>query len=162
MAIHFAGQTFSKIYMAGVEIAKAIIAGTEHFSKVAGPTHTTNMSVGNNGFNGILGRGSMVDATYDTPGGKSVTIIHCRRVSAELNFALRAASGVLVAADFPTRIVATKQTGGVVERTLVPQSGSLRRLGSTGSDYRQDYDPESGAVADVLVNGQTVQIQLYY
>ena len=102
-------------------------------------------------------------ATYDTPGGKSVTIQHLRPVGAELNFAISPAA--VEAADFPSRIVATKQTGGVVEREFGIQAGSLRDISSAGNPagtIRQDYDPASGAVGDVFVSGQTIIVKLYY
>lgn len=127
-----------------------------------GPTHTLQLNIGNGGYNQPLGRGSVTSgsATYSTPGGKSVTIIHCRNVRGELNYALQG-SPQPVAVDFPTRIVATKLTGGEVEITLGPQAGSLRPI-SDGAYMRQDYDPVRGAVGDVFVNGQTVRLDLYY
>ena len=130
----------------------------------AAPTHTFTFNVGNGGYNGPLSRGSIAAGStfsYDTPGGVSVTVIHCRNVRGELNFALSGATtgAGRTATEFPIRIVATKQTGGEVTITLTPQAGSLRDI---SGGVRQDYEPESGAVGDVWVNGQTVQVQLYY
>lgn len=125
------------------------------------PLHSFTMNVGNGGYNGPLGRGSVDPASYDEPGGRTVTIIHCRNVRGELNFALSGATSGTgrTASEFPTRIVATKTTGGRVTITLTPQAGSLRDI---SGGVRQDYDPVSGNVADVWVNGQTVTVQLYY
>ena len=129
----------------------------------ARPTHTFSIVAsagGSVGYNGIGGGGSIASgssAAYTTPGGKNVTVIHCRSVRSELNFALRGAA--MDAADFPTRIVATKTTGGEVERTFTPQAGSLRPV---TSGFRQDYDPTSGAVGDVFVANQTIRVELFY
>ena len=125
-----------------------------------GPTHTATIVAVSGGYNGVNGNGSIDTATYSTPAGKSVTIIHCRNVRGELNFALQA-SPQPVEVDFPTRIVATKLTGGEVEITLGPQAGSLRPI-SDGAYMRMDYDPVRGAVGDVFVNGQTIRVDLYY
>ena len=129
----------------------------------SGPYHSFVINVGNNGYNSVLGRGSVISgsASYDEPGGRTVTVIHCRNVRGEVNFALSGATSGAgrTAAEFPSRIVATKTTGGEVSITLTPQSGSLRDI---SGGVRQDYDPESGSVGDVWVNGQTVTIDLYY
>ena len=130
----------------------------------AGPTHTFTMNVGNGGYNGPLGRGGIVSGSsfsYDTPGGLSVTIIHCRNVRGELNFALSGATSGAgrSAAEFPTRIVGTR---GIATVSLVPQVNSLRDI---SGGVRQDYDPasgESGTVAGVWANGQDIVVQLYY
>ena len=129
----------------------------------SGPYHSFVINVGNNGYNGPLSRGSVTSGTasYDEPGGRTVTVIHCRNVRGELNFALSGATAGAgrSAAEFPSRIVATKTTGGEVSISLTPQAGSLRDI---SGGVRQDYDPESGSVGDVFVNGQTVTIDLYY
>ena len=130
----------------------------------AGPLHTFTMNVGNGGYNGVLGRGNIVSGSsfsYDTPGGVSVTIIHCRAVGAELNFALSGATSGTgrTATEFPTRIVGTR---GIATVSLVPQTNSLRDISGA---VRQDYDPapgESSAVGDVWVNGQDIVVQLFY
>ena len=85
-----------------------------------------------------------------------MTVIHARSVRDELNFSL--GSTATSVADFPTRIVATKTTGGVVSRTFTPQSGSYQPV--TGGS-RQDYDAESGSAADVFVNNATIRLELY-
>ena len=167
MGIYFGGQQYDRAHVGGMEVSKAFAGGAETFSKpapAAAPTHTYSIVAGGSGasigYNGVAGIGSIAagsTAAYDTPGGKSVTVIHTRNVRSELNFALSGAANE--AGDFPTRIVATKTTGGEVSRTLTPQAGSRRPV--TGG-IRQDYDPQNGAITDVFVSGQTIQIQLFY
>ena len=128
------------------------------------PTHTLEFTLGNGGYNGPLGRGGIVTGStfsYDTPDGLSVTIIHFRAVRSEVNFALSGATSGAgrSAAEFPTRLVVTKTTGGTVTRTFTPQAGSLRDI---SGGVRQDYDPVSGATGDVFVNGQTVRAEIWY
>ena len=132
----------------------------------SGPYHSFIINVGNGGYNAVLGRGSVSSgsASYDEPGGRTVTVVHCRNVRGELNFALSGATSGTgrKASEFPSRIVATKTTGGEASITLTPQGESLRDISGA---VRQDYDPatgESNAVGDVFVNGQTVTIDLYY
>ena len=126
------------------------------------PTHTFSILAGGSGsvgYNAPGGFGSIATgstATYDTPGGKSVTVVHARNVSNEVNFALQGAAQV--AADFPTRIVATRGTNSV---TLTVQAGSLRPI-SNGRFIRQDYDPMTGTISSVFVTGQTIRFDLYY
>ena len=125
-----------------------------------GPTYTFSIVAASGGYNRPGGAGSLASGStgmYTTPGGKNVTIQHCRAVGAGINFAISGAAQI--ATDLPSRIVATKQTGGVVERTFTPRAGSLRTI---SAGIRQDYDPTSGAVGDVFVNGQTIQVELYY
>ena len=128
-----------------------------------GPTHSFSLQVGgrgnSRGYNGIAGSGSIVagsTASYRTPGGKNVTVIHCRNVGSELNFALSGAA--MIASDFPRRIVVTKTSGGEVSRECTPQAGSLRPV---QSGFRQDYDPD-GRIQDVFAANQTVRADLYY
>ena len=143
----------------GIAYGANVVARFDSAPPVASPTHTATIGVGTGGYNGVLGVGSIDSPTYDTPGGKSVTIVHCRAVGAGINFALSgAAAGAL--ADFPTRIVVTKTTGGRVERTFVPRTGTTPR--SIPGAIRLDYDPTSGAVGDVFVNDQTIEVQLFY
>ena len=129
----------------------------------SGPYHSFVLNVGNNGYNGPLSRGSIISGSgsWDEPGGRTVTLLHCRRVGSELNFAVSGATTGpgRKASEFPSRIVATKTTGGEVSITLTPQANSLRDI---GGGVRQDYDPVSGNVGDVFVNGQTVTVDLYY
>ena len=167
MGIYLDGQEYDGMHVAGQEIAKAQAGGAEYHSAAATPTHTFTITVGQSGgsagasrgYNAPAGFGSIQtgsSAQYDTPGGKSVTVIHCRRVNGNLNFALSGAADV--AADFPTRIVATKTTGGEVQRSFTP-TGNRR---SVAGGVRQDYAPESGSPTDVFINNQTVRIDLYY
>ena len=136
---------------------------------VTQPLHTFLMTVGQSGgaagasrgYNQPAGFGAIQagsTATYTTPlpGHKSVTVIHCRRVNGNINFALSGAANA--AADFPTRIVATKTTGGQVVRSFTPTGG--RRSVSGG--IRQDYAPEAGSPTDVFINNQTVKVDLFY
>ena len=170
MGVYVAGQEYARAYVGGVEISKGFVGGREAFAKPAptpaGPLHTFSIDVGNGGYNAVLGRGSVTDGTasYDEPGGRTVTVVHCRNVRGELNFALSGATSGAgrTASEFPTRIVATKTTGGRVELTLTPQADSLRDISGA---VRQDYDPASGesnTVGQVWVNNQTVVIQLFY
>ena len=113
--IHFGGNEYSKVYIGGQEISKAQIAGNEFFAKApSGPTHTFSITVGGRGstrgYNAIAGWGSLATgstATY-TANGKSLTVIHARRLNNDFVFGLSGAAAV--AADFPSRIVATKTT----------------------------------------------------
>lgn len=150
MPIYFNGQLVSKMYAGGQEFSG--------LNFVILPTHTFEITTGNNGYNSALGRGTIDVGTFNTPKAKRATVIHCRRVSNELNFALGGVANE--DADFPARIVATKLTGGVVTRTFTKQGGASRRAINGG--VRQDYDPSSGSVSDVFVNGQTVRVELYY
>ena len=111
------------------------------------------------GYNGIGGGGQIASgstATYSTPAGKSVTVIHCRNVSSILNFALARGNAN---ADFPTRIVLTKTTGGTVTRTATPRAAAPRTV---SGGFRKDYDVAGGRIQDVLVNNQTVRVELFY
>lgn len=161
MAGAIAGIKFTSGAIAGQKFTRGAAGGQKFGAATpAGPTHTFSILAGSGGYNAPSGFGSIAggtSASYRTPGGKNVTVIHCRRVGSELNFALSGAAQQ--AADFPVRIVATKTTGGTVERTFEPQAGSLRPV--TGG-FRQDYDPTSGAVGDVFVDGQTIRVDLYY
>ena len=60
---------------------------------------------------------------------------------------------------FPTRIVATKTTGGEVVKEFNVQSRSLRPV---EGGIRQDYDPASGNINEVFVTNQTIKVDLYY
>lgn len=161
MAVYFGGQKFSKIFFAGMEMAKAFLGGSEVFANAPPlPTHTFSIVAVSGGYNGVGNRGSIAagsTADFVEPnGGRAMTVIHCRRVQTELAFGLR--QGIRIS-DYPLRIVATKTTGGRVEREFTPQAGSFRGVqGGT----RQDYDPVSGATADVFVNGATIEVKLYY
>ena len=164
MAIYLAGIEYDEIHVAGMEVSKLQVGGQEYHSAAPSPTHTLEFSIGNNGYNSPLGRGSISSGfsfSYRTPGGKDVTIIHFRRVSNEVNFALSGATANAGKdpAEFPSRIVVRKLTGGEVEREFTPQAGSLRDI---SGGVRQDYDSTSGSASDVFVNGQTVRAQLYY
>ena len=130
----------------------------------AAPTHTARIVANSGGYNAPSNRGSIDTATYSTPAGKSVTIVHCRYVSqnTELNYALDS-NPAAVQADFPTRIVATKLTGGEVTVEMTPQAGSLRAIrGGSGRLMRMDYDASTGTIASVFVDGQTIRVDLYY
>ena len=124
------------------------------------PTHTYSIvagGAGSVGYNAIAGIGSIAagsTATYTTPGGKSVTVIHTRNVGAEVNFGLSGAADD--AADFPMRIRVTR---GTVVREFTPQAGSRRAI---QGGIRQDYDPVAGTTTDVFVSGQTLQVELFY
>ena len=123
--------------------------------------HSFAIVAANGGYNAPSRQGTIAagySAAYNTPGGDAATVIHCRSVGAELNFALSGGQ-ITVVEDFPTRIVATKLTGGIVTREFTPQAGSFRPI---RGGIRQDYDPTSGAIGDVFVNGQTIYVELYY
>ena len=131
-----------------------------------GPPHSFVIAVGQSGnsagasrgYNAPGGFGSIAagsSAAYNTPVGKWVTVIHARRVGTNMNFSL---AGAADAADFPTRVVATKTTGGVVERAFTPTGARRTVTGGT----RQDYAPESGSPVDVFVNGASVRLDLHY
>ena len=120
----------------------------------------TSGGSGSPGYNALAPYGSIQagsTATYDTPGEKSVTVIHARRVGTEVNFALSGAAAE--AADFPERIVVTKLTNGEVVREFTVQDGSLRPI---DGGVRQNYDPVSGNASDVLVTVQTIRFDLFY
>ena len=132
-----------------------------------GVWHSFNITAGQSGAATGASRGyngpgrfgaiqSGFSAAYNTPVGKWVTCIHARRVGSNMNFAL--ANAADAAADFPTRIVVTKLTGGVVERAFTPTGG---RSSVTGG-RRQDYAPESGSPTDVFVNNASIRLDLYY
>ena len=125
----------------------------------SGPYHSFIMNVGNGGLNTVLGRGSITggSGSYSTPGGTAVSVVHCRAVGSNINFSLGPGTS-LGSAEFPSRIVVTKTTGGEVERTFNPTGNPFAISGAT----RQNYAPTSGAVGDVFVNGQTVRVDLYY
>ena len=125
----------------------------------SGPYHSFVMNVGNRGYNAVLGRGSITSgsAGYSTPAGTAVTVIHCRAVGSNINFSLGAGTSY-AASEFPSRIVATKTTGGEVELEFTPTGNPFAISGGT----RLNYAPTSGSVGDVFVNGQTVKIDLYY
>ena len=162
--VYFGGAEYQAVYIGGNRLSLAGTRAGALAPTVPTPTHTVEFSIGNGGYNGPLGRGSVAAGStfsYDTPAGLSVTIRHFRNVRGEVNFAL---SGATTGADadpneFPSRIVVTKLTGGEVERTFTPQADSLRDI---QGGVRQDYGPVSGATGDVFVNGQTVRAQLYY
>ena len=168
MAIYVAGAKYAKAFFAGAEISKWLVAAAEYFTKVVAATHTFTMRVGQSGnaagasrgYNAPANFGSIAagsSAQYDTPGGKSVTIIHCRRVGAELNFSLNPVGNS--ANDFPVRIVVTKISGGEVKREFTRQAGSFRPV---SGGFRYDYDAESGSPTDVFVNNQNVKVELFY
>lgn len=164
MGIYFGGQEYSKVYARGREFIMVDVGGNEYFDSTpapTGPTHTFSFNIQNNGYNGPLGRGRIADGSsfsFNTPGGKSVTVQHCRAVGSGINFTLSGAATDL--ADFPTRIVVTKTSGGEVERTFEPRANLAPRTISAG--VRLDYDPTSGANTDVFQNNQDVTVQLYY
>ena len=169
MAIYFAGNEYDFAYHAGEDVSKALAAGQEYYSDVMEPptpAHSFSIRAGGRGntrgYNqpgnfGSIAAGS--SASYDTPGGKSVTVIHARRLRGdELVFALSGAAQL--AADFPSRIVATKTTGATATVTCVPHDPD--QISAVSGGVRRDYDVESGSLTDVFASNQTVRIDLYY
>ena len=139
-------------------VSAVIAAAPTHtftFQATGGRSNTQGWSVPN-GWGTAVGGSTNV---YDTPGGKTVTIVHCRSVTNnnEINFALTGAANE--AADFPTRLVVTKTTGGTVTREFTVQPSSRRVI---GGPVRQDYESDTGNVADIFVNNQTIQVEIYY
>ena len=128
-----------------------------------GPPHTFTITAAGRGqsfgYNGIGGTGAIATGSsrsFNTPVGKWVTVIHARNFNAALYFGL--ATGAVLA-DYPSRIVATKTTGGVVERSFTRRAGAVTAVNG-GS--RITYDAESGSAADVFVNNATIRLDLYY
>lgn len=129
----------------------------------AAPDHSFIMRVDSRGrgYNAVAGFGSIQagsTANY-MANGKSLTVIHCRRVGSELNFSLRgAAAGAAGRADFPSMIVLTKITGGEVEITVTPSPDAPYAI---SGGVRQDYTTDA-RLQDVIVRTQNVRVDLYY
>ena len=129
----------------------------------SGPTlrHTATITSGSSGstigYNAIGGWGSISDATYTTPAGTNVTIIHCRSLAGGLVFGLSGLTGT-PASEFPTRIEVDGPSGGGTA-VFAPGPAAPRTI---SGGVRVDYTRQSGPTIGWFSISQTSTIRLYY
>ena len=111
------------------------------------------------GYNHILGWGRIIigEREYTTPGGKSVGIIHARTLGERFFIlGLEHKDGV-VAQDFPSKIIATRESS-----TVVFDAPKVENVRQVWGGFRRDYSVSKGSIEDVFIDLRTVRIELVY